>query len=308
MGRAVGPNDLARLASRRMVLGLVVVTSLTLAGCGGSGSHKSAAANRGGGASSGSSLTAFCKDNAKNPSLPDSPSAKQYSQAAAIVQRMIRELPSTAPASINSEMVEVQADLVSLSKGETPSDSQSAFATAAQDVYNWASANCGGASSGAGSTGAAPTTSPPTNATSPDTSGSSPGTDLTAFCGDLNSAVNTISQATDPLSGNAPPSKSALQQYETTVTNLINESSSSGISSAFGGDPAVMSPLTSGLNSLSQHLMSAINGGDLFTPGDNGKGVEAVTQANGDATLLQTWVSSNCGPNYSNGSGSNSGS
>jgi hypothetical protein len=99
-----------------------------------------------------------------------------------------------------------------------------------------------------------------------------------------------------------------LEQYETTVTKLINESSSSGISSAFGGDQVVMSQLTNGLNSLSQHLLSALTGGDLFTPGDNGKGKEAVTQANGDATLLQTWVTSNCAPNYGNGSGPNSGS
>jgi hypothetical protein len=109
------------------------------------------------------------------------------------------------------------------------------------------------------------------------------------------------------LSGNAAPSKSDLQHYQTIVARLINESSGSGISAAFGGDPAVVAPLTNGLNSLSQHLTTAINGGDLFRPGDNGKGIEAVTEANGDATLLQTWVTSNCGPNYSNGSGSNSG-
>jgi hypothetical protein len=110
------------------------------------------------------------------------------------------------------------------------------------------------------------------------------------------------------LSGNAAPSKSDLQQYQTTVVKLIEESSGGVISSAFGGDQAVLAPLTNGLNSLSQHLTSAINGGDLFKSGDNGKGVEAVTEVNGDATLLQTWVTSNCGPNYSNGSGSNSGS
>jgi hypothetical protein len=221
---------------------------------------------------------------------------------------MINEAPTNMPASIKSEMMEVQADLVSLSKGQSPSDFQTAFVAAAQDVDNWASDNCGGRSSSAGSAGATPTTSPPTDATSPDTSGSSSATDLAAFCGDLNSAVNTISQSTDPLSGNGPPSKSDLQQYETTVTDLINESSNSGISSAFDGDPAVMSPLTNGLNSLSQDLMSAITGGDLFTSGDNGKGKEAVTQANGDATLLQTWVTSNCGPNFNNGTGSNNGS
>jgi hypothetical protein len=259
------------------------VAGVTLAGCGGD-SLKSAGANGGGAAAGSNSLAAFCKDNAQAPSISANPSPAEEALAAAIIQRMLNEAPAILPASVKAEMTQLQADLVALSKGQTLPDSQSALVTASQDVGNWMTANCGGGS--AGTTTSTPSSTP---ATTPDTAGSSAATDLAAFCADLNSAVKTIGQATDPLSANAPASKSDLEQWGTTVATLITESSRSGISGAFGGDPAVMTPLTNGLNSLSQALTSAAA---------NGVGVD---QVHADATLLQGWVTSNCGPNYSGG-------
>ncbi len=281
MGQLVGSGTLARSATRRFIPGLVVVAGLTLAGCGGS-SHHNASATSGGGSSSGS-LTALCKDNAQN-SLPDNPSAKQYSQGAAIVQHMINDAPATVPATIKSEMKEVQSDLVSLSKNGTVSD-QTAFTTAAQDVDSWLGDNCGSAG---GSTGAAATTSPTTAAASG--SSGSP-VSLASFCSDLSGAVNPMVSATDPASGNTP-SQSDLQQYETTVMKLINEAAAPAISTAFGGDTNVLTPLTNGLGTLSQDLTNAVNGSDPL----------AVTAVNGDATLLQTWATSNCGSSSSGNS------
>ena len=77
---------------------------------------------------------------------------------------------------------------------------------------------------------------------------------------------------------------------------LINEAAAPAISTAFGGDTNVLTPLTNGLGTLSQDLTNAVSGSDPL----------AVTAVNGDATLLQTWVTSNCGSSSSDNSNSNS--